>query len=155
MPARQLSGATGRLAPAHWAKVISRGNGSAGIRIKELAIPEFSAGTHAGTDIAGAESLGYQAMGVVVESGASENWIGGGTPGTRNLIGGNSAGIVLEGGATHGNRVAGNDIGIDASCTVSLGNYLGVSIGGARDNVVGGEDLRIETSSAATSPRVS
>ncbi len=117
------------------------GNNSAGVRISD---PETSGnhllGNHIGVDISGLDGAGYQAMGILIETGANNNWIGGSSPATRNLIGGNSAGVVVEGTTTGNNRIAGNDIGVDALCADSLGNYLGVNIAGAGNNIIGGED---------------
>ena len=89
--------------------------------------------------------------GVVIADGASDNLVGGETPGERNLISGNgeigvnlsrSAGYAGDGATA--NRVLGNYIGTDVTGTQAMGNgQFGVHIGfGAYDNVVGGAEGR-------------
>ena len=84
------------------------------------------------------QNLG-NAIGVVLDSGAFGNTIGGTDSGTANLIGDNSqAGISLTGSAETGNSVIGNDIGTDpARPAIKLDNGIGVAIA-ASQNTVGG-----------------
>jgi hypothetical protein len=84
------------------------------------------------------QNLG-NAIGVVLDSGAFGNTIGGTDSGTANLIGDNSqAGISLTGSAGTGNSVIGNDIGTDpARPAIKLDNGIGVAIA-ASQNTVGG-----------------
>src|SRR5205085_2471157 len=83
--------------------------------------------------------------GVEVSDGASGNTIGGTSPGTGNLISGNTArGFSIDqtgsGAAASGNLVEGNVIGLGSSGTAALGNGdSGVAIdssGGG--NTIGG-----------------
>ena len=68
---------------------------------------------------------------------SSNNTIGGTTAGARNIISGNSYGVLIEAGAT-GNQVLGNYIGTNASGTAALSNlYGGMGISGS-NNTVGG-----------------
>ncbi|MEM8534592.1 MAG: NosD domain-containing protein [Chloroflexota bacterium] len=80
--------------------------------------------------------------GIRVQNGASDNLIGGYTPGERNIIAGNNfdSGIALSGAQTQSNTIAGNWIGLNASGQSALSNtYAGIRISGeATDNVVGG-----------------
>ncbi len=104
------------------------------------------AGNYIGTDAAGNAPLGggiatgQGGNGVVLNSGASGNWIGvnpydwtTGSPvfdlsaenaDQRNVISGNGQAGVYVG--TNGNVIAGNYIGTDASGTFSVGSYYGV-----------------------------
>ena len=98
------------------------------------------AGNFIGTDVTGTKALGVGAFGYGVEiDGASNNTIGGTTPGARNLIPGGVT-ILDVFSAASGNLVQGNFIGTDVTGTQALGiEFLfdGVSIGGS-NNTVGG-----------------
>ena len=77
-----------------------------------------------GTDIHGKKALPNRKNGVVIR-GASENVIGGSTPGTWNLISGNTGpGVDIRNGTTTAmdNHVAGNLIGTDLTGQNALGN---------------------------------
>ena len=77
--------------------------------------------------------------GIVIESGAEGNTIGGTGPGERNVISANaSVGIEIRGS---GNLVIGNYIGTDVAGTRLAANGVeGVWIGpGAQNNVIGGD----------------
>jgi hypothetical protein len=94
-----------------------------------------------GTDASGTQADPNTAEGIWVAPGATDNLIGGGDPGARNVISGNALfGISIDGAGTTGNLVIGNYIGVDITGQVSLGNKYGITIqSGARDNVVGGK----------------
>jgi parallel beta-helix repeat protein len=93
-----------------------------------------------GTNATATAALPNQANGVVIETGAYANVIGGARTGAGNLIAGNSGeGVILAGGAT-GNALRGNAIGTDASGTLNLGNsFDGVVVYGT-NNLIGGSD---------------
>lgn len=106
-------------------------------------------GNYIGTTASGAASLGNNGEGVLIDSNAAGNTIGGTESGDGNLISGNAShGIVITDTGTDGNSVFGNLIGGDSSRTGALGNngngvmLLTVASG----NVVGG----IETEEANT-----
>lgn len=82
------------------------------------------------------EHLGTQAVGIEVRAGASDNLIGGATPGAGNVIAGNTdAGVLIEGGS--GNRVQGNRIGTNAAGSALLPQQqIGVRILDSHDNEV-------------------
>ena len=72
-----------------------------------------------------------------------DNTIGGATPGTRNIISGNTtAGVAIFGDTTDGNGrstlVKGNFIGTDTTGTVAMGNLHGVEIGSGDSHIIGG-----------------
>jgi hypothetical protein len=99
-------------------------------------------GNYIGVDPIGDTDLGNTTMGINVQSGASNNLIGGGVPATRNLISGNgSSGIILYGSGTDNNVVSGNYIGTDKDGDTSLQNdYIGVYLsGGSQGNTIGGD----------------
>ena len=103
------------------------------------------AGNDIGTDITGGVALPNGYDGVRIDSGASNNTIGGlaATPGTGagNLISGNkNNGVEITDAGTDGNVVAGNLVGLNASGTQSLGNgACGIFVQtGAENNTIGG-----------------
>src|SRR5262249_35131137 len=95
------------------------------------------AGNYLGTNAAGTAGLGSQLFGVLVSGGPSGNLIGGTTAAARNVISGNSLGVLLDG--ANSNSVRGNYIGTDASGTAAVGNtQAGVQIAaGAQNNLIG------------------
>jgi hypothetical protein len=90
-------------------------------------------GNYLGTDVTGTRHMG-NSVGVAILSG-SNNRIGGTTAAERNLISGNDVGVSIYNGSN--NVVLGNYIGTDFTGTASLGNGLGLEIGGS-NNLIGG-----------------
>ena len=147
-----LSGAGGNFigGDAPGAGNLISGNVDRGITIQGLGSDNNRVvGNIIGTDATGTKALGNFGGGIVIKAGASNNLVGGDTPGARNLISGNDdgndetdeAGIWIEDANTAGNRVVGNYIGIDVTGAVVLGNGdTGIGLGlGAHDTVIGGE----------------
>jgi len=96
-----------------------------------------------GTSLTGYGYLGngwLDGDGVLVDSGANANTIGGSLPANRNVISANYRyGVQLSGSGTSDNRVMGNYIGLNAGGTSSLGNAVGVGLNsGAEANIIGG-----------------
>jgi titin len=94
-----------------------------------------------GLDATGTADLGNGWIGVLVNSGAAGNTIGGTTPEARNIISGNNqSGVVLDQSGTSNNTVAGNYIGTDITGTLALGNSsVGIAIqNSASANTIGG-----------------
>jgi titin len=127
------------------------------VTIRGLDIVGFSTG--AGIHISGVSAIGNSVYGnflgsdpsgqtavpnfdgIAIQSGATNNTIGGATPGARNLISGNSGdGVHIVDSGTTGNAVEGNFIGSDLSGSKPLGNGAsGVAIfNGASNNLIGG-----------------
>ncbi len=115
-------------------------------------------GNYIGTDLTGTTALdsngyplGNNNDGVEIDSGASEDSIGGTTAGSANVISGNTNdGVEVSGSGTSGNVVQGNYIGTDLTGTTASGsngftlgnNNDGVEIdSGASNNSVGGTTL--------------
>src|SRR5262249_32952229 len=101
-------------------------------------------GNFIGTDVTGTIALPNPNVGVNLNSGVSDNFIGGltATPGTPpgNLIAGNGNDGLILGQDTTGNLIQGNIIGADITGTQPLGNSPGgIQING-HDNTVGGTD---------------
>ncbi|MCY2951361.1 MAG: right-handed parallel beta-helix repeat-containing protein [Planctomycetota bacterium] len=105
-------------------------------------------GNFVGTDTSGGNKLGNVLSGIIIvpvdgaSDGASNNTIGGTTPGARNIISGNGqAGVAIVGGTTGstGNRITGNYVGLNAAGTASIGNDNGgITIMDAGGNYIGG-----------------
>ena len=89
-----------------------------------------------GTNPAGTAPVPNSADGVLIESGAAANTIGGTAAGAGNVISGNdSSGVEIE---ASDNLVVGNLIGTNAAGTGAMGNaYSGVYVGAA-SNTIGG-----------------
>jgi uncharacterized repeat protein (TIGR01451 family)/CSLREA domain-containing protein len=112
---------------------------ASGIFLTGSAANNTVTGNYIGTDVSGTLDLGNQGVGIVLNSGAADNRIGGTLPADRNLIAGNgSAGVFLAGATTTGNTVLGNFIGTRTDGTTPLPNLNGIIADAARDNVVGG-----------------
>jgi hypothetical protein len=116
------------------------GNLSAGVSLLGPGTSgNFIVGNRIGTDLTGTKALG-NLFGVYLQGGASGNTVGGTATNAGNVISGNqSAGVVLRGGGTSRNAVAGNRIGTDAAGQAAVGNRFGVYVeAGASFNTVGG-----------------
>jgi len=80
--------------------------------------------------------VGLNEIGLVVST--SNNQIGGFTKEERNIIGGNSVGLLIDSGAFE-NVIAGNYFGVDATGTGRLTNFsAGIVIQNGENNVIGG-----------------
>ena len=143
----------GTSAGAGWVSGLTLAAGSSGSTIKGLAINRFSGdgiliqtsnnvvtGNFLGTDATGTLARG-NSMGLVLDTGSTNNRIGGTTAAERNIISGNTIdGIEVMGATTTNNLVQGNYIGVDATGTADLGNVgNGVAIfSAAANNTIGG-----------------
>jgi parallel beta-helix repeat protein len=117
------------------------GNTRTGVRIDSsggAATTNTVQGNYIGTDVTGTAAV-PNLYGVFITN-ASNNIIGGTTPGARNLISGNKdEGVRISGSGATGNQVQGNYIGTDVTGAVALGNGdNGVWIESASNNIIGG-----------------
>jgi hypothetical protein len=120
------------------------GNGWRGIRLSDPGTyNNVIAGNIVGTDASGMVAMPNGESGVLVESGARDNTIGGVLPGYGNLISGNvGPGISIMGNGSDRNVVQGNLIGPDLSGDGTLGNGTGVNLyQGPNDTLVGGDSV--------------
>jgi len=95
---------------------------------------------YVGTDAAGTMAV-PNGDGIYVVNGAANNTIGGTASGSGNVISGNNNdGVLLDGPATTGNVLQGNEIGTDATGTAALPNQLsGVAVADdSSNNSIGG-----------------
>jgi len=79
-------------------------------------------GNFVGTDISGSIAMSNRGTGISVGYGSDRPFIGGTTPGERNVISGNSFGGITVGGGADYTFIGGNYIGTDASGQAALGN---------------------------------
>ncbi len=123
------------------ARNLISGNDGDGIRITVGSLNNQVLGNYIGTDLTGTAELGNSGYGVLINSSAVSNTIGGTTAGAGNLISGNlTKGIGISGLGTDGNVVQGNYVGTDVTGTVDLGN-VGTGIwlaNSAAGNTIGG-----------------
>ena len=106
-------------------------------------------GNYIGTGADGTSPLG-NTFGIQLALGATDNTIGGATPGERNVIASNVGGfgIGIEDPATNANTISGNSIGVDR-LGAPLGNTTGIRISdGAHHNSIGGTLLGTENTIA-------
>src|SRR5712691_2231229 len=126
---------------------IISGNGAYGVEMDGPSGGNHVENAYIGTNAAGGSALPNGLGGILIQSGAHNNQIGGFDvinvlcPCTaKNVISGNSGnGLTITGTGTDGNTVEGNFIGINAAGTAALSNNLnGVLVNaGARSNSIG------------------
>jgi len=93
-----------------------------------------------GTDQSGTTALGNGESGVALHNAASGNTIGGTDPGARNVLSGNTFGILLGDLAAEGNRIQGNYIGTNASGDAPIPNtQTGILLWG-ENTLIGGSE---------------
>lgn len=91
-------------------------------------------GNFIGVDVTGMLERANEGRGIAL-SGSSNNFIGGPTPGARNLIAGNRAtGVRLIG--SDNNTVQGNYLGVNRTATAFIANDRGVQIRSSNGNQV-------------------
>ncbi|MEZ4590954.1 MAG: hypothetical protein R3D55_07400 [Chloroflexota bacterium] len=103
-------------------------------------------GNYIGTNLAGNSSYGTQELGIIIAEGAHDNFVGGPTASTRNVIsghfnlfGGSGTGVFIQDPNSDNNLIQGNLIGTDASGMVGVNNYFGVVLmNGTQGNLIGG-----------------
>jgi uncharacterized repeat protein (TIGR03803 family) len=94
-------------------------------------------GNFIGTDVSG-QLARTNVYGIALNE-CGQNLIGGANAGEGNVISASSNdGVLLEGLGSSGNIIAGNLVGTDATGTSALPNYIGVSIYGPGNNLIGG-----------------
>ena len=128
---------------------VASGNNGSGIDITG-AQTNFNVvvGNFAGTNAAGTAAVANQNAGILIQSGAQDNTIGGSAAADRNLVSGNVlAGIAFYLAGASGNVAEGNWVGLNAGGTGTIANLAGISFTDgasgdtATDNVVSGNTL--------------
>ena len=124
------------------ARNIISANGSFGnvaLNTSSSGAPATVQGNYIGTDVTGTRSLGTFTNGINISS--NNNIVGGLVAGARNVISGNSAGIVISvfSGGSAGNVIQGNFIGTNATGTGPVPNIQqGIVVTSATNNTIGG-----------------
>lgn len=112
------------------------GNHLQGVFLRNT-ISNYVQGNFIGTDITGRQILSNGTYGVLVNTGATNTFIGSEVPAGRNIISGNLAGVLLNVGSSS-NFVCGNYIGTDVAGTNGLGNkFYGVHLFSTEAAVIG------------------
>jgi Astacin (Peptidase family M12A) len=118
------------------------GNGEYGVAIvNDGTTGNLVQGNLIGLGAGGTNGVPNVFSGLLIDSGAQSNIIGGTVTGARNIISGNiTAGVFLTGAGTSDNVVEGNYIGTDITGTNAIGNTIaGIYLpGGAQNNIIGG-----------------
>ncbi len=142
---------------------IISGNTGAGVQFADAGTTGNTvAGNRIGTDISGSRALGNVLDGILIDSGASDNTVGGTSVGAGNLISANSNGVEIYRLQCHRSSRA-TLIGLDQTGTLALGNCgagvlvdagsaantIGGDVGGAR-NVISGNAEGVMVTGAAT-----
>jgi parallel beta-helix repeat protein len=124
-----------------------RMTGTGGNTIRGVCVNDFTSGVQIesndnhleacfiGTDPTGTIAV-PNGVGVVLTAGVTGNVIGGSTPGVRNLISGNTAGIQSTGGGA--TVIQGNLIGTSITGNSPISNGRGISLTGTTGFVIGG-----------------
>jgi hypothetical protein len=96
-------------------------------------------GNYIGTSASGLVDLGNLEDGVQIDTGASNNTIGGIASGARNIISGNdNAGIAIDDVASSGNAILGNYIGLSSDGSTAIANtHNGININAAVNTTIG------------------
>ena len=118
---------------------IISGNGLSGVEITSAsATGNTVAGNYIGVNAAGTAAIANGETGVMIDTGASGNTIGGATASSRNVISGNTQyGVIVsaQAGATTNNIIQGNYLGTNAAGTAAVSNGgFGVVIDYAASN---------------------
>src|SRR5262249_38283160 len=110
--------------PTAEARNVISGNAGDGVDITDSGTTgNVLAGNYIGTNSAGTAALANAGAGILINTGASNNTIGGTSAAARNVISGNTTyGIEITDAGTTGNVVEGNYIGTDTTGTQALGN---------------------------------
>jgi CSLREA domain-containing protein len=98
-------------------------------------------GNFIGTDPTGTFAVGNGDSGVATHDAASDNTIGGTEEGARNILSGNTFGILIGDFAATGNRIQGNYIGTNAAGDAAIPNtQTGILLWGQNTMIGGPED---------------
>jgi CSLREA domain-containing protein len=128
---------------------------SSGNKIQGNYIGLNTAGTDMVVDPTGGQKFGNRNAGLSI-SGATNNLIGGTTPGAGNVISGSfQQGILITNSnnvSGSGNTIQGNIIGSNVAMTTPLPNGFGIFLtNGALNNTIGGDDLADGTADGVAS----
>jgi hypothetical protein len=132
------------------------GNRMSGVRIANGGTTgNLVQGNKVGINAAGTAALA-NGTGVLIDSGANSNTVGGTAAGAANIVSGNTmAGVTITGSGTTGNLVQGNLIGTNPAGSPGLGNGTGVLIeSGASSNTIGGTAANIIASNLGAAVQV-
>jgi hypothetical protein len=159
-------GATGNTIGSTAAHNVISGNTFHGIEISGAGTTaNVVLGNYIGLDKSGLKPLGNGSNGVMVDTGASNDTVGGAAAGARNYIVANgNDGVQIDGTGTTGNSVLGNYIGMDTTgktiqanandgveiSTHASGNTIGSTTTGAGNLISGNGNNGVEINTSST-----
>lgn len=152
------------------ARNLISGNVRNGIMVTgDAADANVMTGNYIGPNITGAAVVANGGIGILIQSSADSNVIGGDTAEERNVISGNGdSGVHVTDAGTTANQVIGNYIGTSAAGTADLGNtadgvnlnnsasatIIGTATEGTRNVISGNNDDGIEMADNITSQSI-
>ncbi len=105
------------------ARNIISGNDGEGIDIFDVTTSNNTIqGNYVGLDATGTADLGNTNQGILIDTQATNNTIGGAVAGAGNVISGNDAGGIIIGTDADGTTIQGNIIGLNAAGTGTIAN---------------------------------
>jgi DNA-binding beta-propeller fold protein YncE len=115
------------------------GNSGIGLQVSSSSGSSIE-GNRIGTSVSGTGAIANGSHGISIDSGSTNNTVGGSTTAAINLISGNGgAGVVLNSFGTTINMVKGNYIGTDVGGTSAVANtQYGVRVFNCASNTIGG-----------------
>jgi uncharacterized repeat protein (TIGR01451 family)/CSLREA domain-containing protein len=115
------------------------GNGNGILLTGSTATGNLLVGNYIGVNVTGTGAVGNANAGVRLENDADNNTVGGTSSGARNVISGNTDGIIITGANTTGAIVQGNYIGTNAIGDAIIGNSTdGIYLSNATNSLIGG-----------------
>ncbi len=122
------------------ARNVVSGNNNVGIRITGAAATgNVVRGNYIGVNALGGAAVLNTNGGVVLQSSAGANIIGGTAAGAGNVISGNNQSGILVQTAANGNTIQGNLIGVNAAGGQALANTThGIDVNGVSGTIIGG-----------------
>ncbi|MDZ7858116.1 cadherin domain-containing protein [Sphaerotilus sp.] len=122
------------------ARNVVSGNTTFGINLSGAsAMGNTVLGNYIGTSTSGNVAQGNGQDGIQIDTGASNNTIGGTVAGAGNIIAGNNqSGIAVENAASTGNQILGNWIGVGSNGSTAVANsQSGIHVAGATGTLIG------------------
>ncbi len=117
---------------------------SASIILEDMVTESLVEGMHIGVDASGTSGSTFNGVGILFNSGATDNVVGDWPHHSRNVIANcDSAGVLLRGNGTAFNGIANSFIGIDATGMAAAANGMGVAVLDSARSIQIGDSLGV------------